>query len=167
MMKRNAAILPQVRWFAGVVCLVAYLCGASGALPELCALAASSDRSHTPFFAVRDSGMTLVLSHARNGVSNVAKVPHRHGIIARGLCVLANPNSISSDHRVEFASCGTLESPQGKVRLTTPTTQPTSVLLPPPLINPLAAEASFFRQIQTSSGISESLLSTRFTVLLI
>lgn len=167
MKKKSAAMAQHIRWLTGVTCLLAYLCGSLGALPELCALAASLDRSHTPFFAVRDSGTTLVLSHARIGVSSVANGSHRHGIIARGLCVLANADSSSPDHRLEFVSCGKIEAPKGDVGSSTRTPSSTSVPLPPLPFSSRAVDDSFPPHSITSLAISESLLSTRHTVLLL
>lgn len=108
-MKRHQPTMQCRLAVAGLVCLLTFLCGASGALPELCTLAASLDRSHTPMVGARDNGLVLVLSHVK-GASAAATAWHRHSVVARGLCLLAKQNSAWADHRLEFASVSVSES---------------------------------------------------------
>lgn len=155
------------RWFAGFACLLTFLSGASGVLPELCALTASLDRSHTPQTDIQAGGFVLVLSHGKNRAPGNANVIHHHDVVASWLCVLANPNSFGPDHRLEFRSCGTIETFQSRVKLAALTTQSPEVFDSPPRSSPVAARFLFSQAGPKPTGTPESILSTRFTVLLI
>lgn len=166
-MKRRRPTIQCGRAMAGLVCLLAFLCGASGALPELCALAASLDRSHTPLVGARDNGLVLVLSHVKRGASAATTPRHRHGVVARGLCLLANQNSTQADHRLEFASVGVSESARPGLKLAARAAPGVAVFncfarAPLPMGKLVAPVRTF-----APSCPSHPLLSTRFTVLLV
>jgi hypothetical protein len=151
---------------ASLLCLLAFLCGASGALPELCALVASFDRSHSPIVGARDAGLVLILSHAKNRTNAASTTPHRHGVVARGLCLLANQNPTQTDHRLEFAPGGVSEISQSSFKLAARSAGADSIfnclaLSAVPSVN----TSGFWTHAPPCSP--DSLLSTRFTVLLV
>jgi hypothetical protein len=151
---------------ASVFCLLAYLLGASGALPELCALAASLDTSHAPLIGVGGDGPVLVLRHQKNAVSATSPVTHRHGIVARYLCALAKENGAQRDHRLEFAPCTVSERPERAAKFSAPAIQVKSFDCPFH-VGHASAETAVSRTRPDSLPRSDSLLSTRFTVLLV
>ena len=165
-MKCRPPTVPRRQRLASLVCLLAFLCGASGVLPELCALMASFDRSHSPLIGAREAGLVVILSHAKNRTPAAPNTPHRHSVVARGLCLLANQNPTQTDHRLEFATGGVSDVSQTSLKLA-----PRSVCAYS-IFNCLALSAipsvntsGFWTHARACSP--DSLLSTRFTVLLV
>ena len=166
-MERTQSIFQWSRWRSAFVCLLTYLSSASGALPELCALAASLDRSHTPLIGACGSEAVLVLSHSKDVLPRSEQVSQRHSFVTRCLCLLENQSAPQRDHRLEFASCGASESAQKGVRITLPITA-----------LPLAFEGALCSGAVASAAVhsifdrgiihqTASLVSTRTTVLLV
>jgi hypothetical protein len=166
-MERTRSTIQWSKWFSAFVCLLTYLTGASGMLPEFCALAAKLDGSHTPLIGAQVSQTVLVLSHSKNGVPMSNQVSQQHGLIARCLCVLANQNSTQRDHRLEFASCGVSVNTQNEIKFGIPTSELPSAFDGSLCRSIVVGVAAIFGSERGIIQPPASLLSTRTTVLLV
>jgi len=103
--------IPLFARFGGLVCLLAVLAGPAGILPALLAAGAALEGSHTVHLSRVEGTCHLVLSHERGttGCSgydarhNPGSGIHRHGIVARALCLLAEPAGVEPDHVADFS----------------------------------------------------------------
>ena len=162
-MARARRIFQWMRCAFGMICLLAYLSAAAGILPELCALAASFDRSHKALVGICDGARVLVLSH---GPSLTAE-SHQHGLIAQFLCVLAKQDGALRDHRIEFAACGVSDRSHSKVRLSAPKTLAQLNVSCRLDINPIVAGIGGSLPERASPETTIAIFSIRSTVLLI
>jgi hypothetical protein len=151
--------LYRARLLAGILCLLAYSAGSSGTLPQLCALTASLDSSHRARIEFADNAVTVVLSHDQRVDGDHL---HRHSTMARWLCVLADQHSAAADHRLQFCSSGTSESPHKDLKIE-------------PLLTTLIFESLLLPKDELAqsdpsrfpSAVAGSLLSAHSTILLI
>ncbi len=109
------------RRVAAVGCAVAYLAGASETLPQLLALGALLEGSHTVHVS-RDQGqISIVLSHERGGARErcvgSAALRHRHGPAAHVICFFATHSVSLADHVANFATVSACEQSGSKSTL--------------------------------------------------
>jgi len=159
-MQHSRKKLNQARLLAGILCLLAYSAGSSGTLPGLCALTASLDSSHRARIELADDAFTVVLSHGQKVGGDPSL--HRHGTVARWLCVLADQHSAGADHRLQFRSGGTSESPDKGLKV-----DRSATALPLECLTLLKPEVTANAACGVASATAGSLLSTRSTILLI
>jgi hypothetical protein len=105
-MSKDKYIRTGVRRCAALVCAAAYLLGGMEVLPEFLALGAWLEGSHSVRIALGGDQVTVVLRHERIGSKDVgnsrgATLLHRHGPVARVICLL-DSSSATPDHVARF-----------------------------------------------------------------
>ncbi len=111
-----------------LLCLLAALMGPAQLLPDLLALGAALENSHTVHVGSDGSGLHLVLSHERGQPGRPDYTPrhhpldtrHRHGLAAGLLCVLAANDVGEPEHSAFFASGSILELSRNAQATNTP-----------------------------------------------
>ncbi len=116
---------PAFRRVAALVCMGACLLGQTETLPQVLALGAWVEHSHTVQVAQANGQVTVVLSHQRGSPLRPDFTPrhqagnprHRHGPAARLFCCFASSPASRADHTASFASGAICESAQGVIKV--------------------------------------------------
>lgn len=103
--------MTRIRRFAALVCAAAYLLGGIEVFPEVLALGAWLEGSHSVGVALGADQVTVVLSHSRAGAHSYsgANPVHHHGPVARVICLLATSQT-RPDHVAAFSPTQLSES---------------------------------------------------------
>jgi hypothetical protein len=124
----------RLRQIAALACALTYLFGGMELLPQLLALAASIEGSHTVRLTRSGEQVLIVLSHESGGpgLGPFAGVPHRHGAASRIFCVLAERTTARPDHVAAFAASALCENRGGATKVNIKSPGARSLLLAPP-----------------------------------
>ena len=107
---------------AGLACVAAYLVSGTETLPQVLALGAWLEGSHTVHIVRSQGQITTVLSHERAVPGRPGSAPrpsaqkglHRHGLGARVFCLFADQTAPTADHVASFAAASACVRPSGK-----------------------------------------------------
>lgn len=163
------------RRFSALVCLFAGFAGSLGVGPELLALAAWMEGSHSVLIRQGSEQVSLVLRHARqtsDASSDVTKqlseLDHRHGLASQFLCLLSSSSKdMDADHVACFAGASGLEQrnlKESSIKLSKPAAHS------PPLSARFHSAIDLLSQesaLQKPPLLSTVVLATRTTVLII
>lgn len=156
----------RVRALSACACLVALLLGMPGVLPGLLGALATMDGSHQVIVGEGASDGQLILHHRTPITGTVALPPHRHGVTARLLVMLASPGNPTTDHVLKFSACRVLlSSGEDKVERTNHSANSFETPLRAESAKPLLATRPALFELPPPSAALQSLL--RSTVLLI
>ncbi len=116
---------PAFRRVAALVCMGACLLGQTETLPQVLALGAWVEHSHTVQVAQANDQVTVVLSHQRGSPLRLDVTPrhqagnprHWHGPAARLFCCFASSPASRADHTASFASGKICESAPGVIKV--------------------------------------------------
>jgi len=118
--------------------LLALLDGPAQFVPELLAVAAAFEGSHTVYVGQTETGCKVILSHQRGQTGRRDYDPrheptnaaHRHGIGSRLLCTLAGSTQQLSDHVASFSNGSSSESSRVQTKAKRLATESGSITLP-------------------------------------
>jgi len=108
------------RQLAAFFCAIAYLFGGMELLPELLALSASLEGSHTLHLARSGARVQIILSHQRERPGTgcpeeiLVAASHRHGVASRVFCLFAERTPARPDHVASFGTSSLCERPAAK-----------------------------------------------------
>jgi len=116
----------RAKQIAALLCVATYLLGATELLPQLLALGASIEGSHTVYLGRGHEKLQIILKHesGRNlGSSATAGQPnstilHRHGGASRLFCLFAESTQARSDHIAYFSVSSLCENRGESVKTT-------------------------------------------------
>src|SRR6476660_2966307 len=108
------------RQLAAFVCAIAYLFGGMELLPELLALSASLEGSHSLQLTHSGAQVQIILSHQLERAGKVppplAAASHRHGVASRVFCLFAERTPAPADHVASFDTSSLCERPAAKAQ---------------------------------------------------
>jgi len=130
------------RQLAAFVCAIAYLFGGMELLPELLALSASLEGSHSLQLTHSGAQVQIILGHQRRGPGTpspeeiLVAGSHRHGVASRVFCLFAERTPARPDHVASFGTSSLCERPAAKFQAPAASAPVLSARFQPVLIFP-------------------------------